>query len=400
MRGNHLLKAGFDVRRQYVKSFFFPTIRGLLRYPTLNTFVNDVAEAANINKPLPGGDGGQLLPLVGPVLLRAGRLAGRLEPDVESRRPLRAAGQQHPEPDRPERADPAGEQQQPGLRAEPRTRRPTGTTSSRGSGSTGSRRRAATACSDDHGRRRFVMRGGYARTNDYAFLNIALNIASSFPYVAAINRSNLCERLYGAAGDAGWRAGRHEPEPADPDRRGRRFPVARLRPVQRRASAAAWPRTWRCGSGMSARSATTCSRRSTATRACRSAPQRQDPTRGVIRLRANTAESWYHSIQTQLDKRFSGGLSAGVHYTWSRFDDTASEVFNPSSGEVAVAQDSFNIDGDKGRATYDRPHRLTGNFVWELPWMRDAAGRRRQDRSAAGRSARSSRSRAARRSRC
>ena len=50
------MKAGFDVRSQYVKSFFFPTIRGLLRYPTLNAFVNDVAEAANINKPLPGGE--------------------------------------------------------------------------------------------------------------------------------------------------------------------------------------------------------------------------------------------------------------------------------------------------------------------------------------------------------
>ena len=79
-------------------------------------------------------------------------------------------------------------------------------------------------------------------------------------------------------------------------------------------------------------------------------------------------ESWYHSIQTQLDKRFSNALSAGLHYTWSRFEDTASEVFNPSSGEVAVAQDSFNIEGDRGRSTYDRPHRMTGNFVWELPW--------------------------------
>jgi hypothetical protein len=96
-----------------------------------------------------------------------------------------------------------------------------------------------------------------------------------------------------------------------------------------------------------------------------------DPSRGVVRLRANTAESWYHSIQTQLDKRFSNALSAGLHYTWSRFEDTASEVFNPSSGEVAVAQDSFNIEGDRGRSTYDRPHRMTGNFVWELPWMRD-----------------------------
>ena len=42
---------------------------------------------------------------------------------------------------------------------------------------------------------RFVVRGGYARTHDYAFLNIALNIVSSFPYVAAINRSNLSERV-------------------------------------------------------------------------------------------------------------------------------------------------------------------------------------------------------------
>jgi hypothetical protein len=58
-----------------------------------------------------------------------------------------------------------------------------------------------------------------------------------------------------------------------------------------------------------------------------------------------------------------------MHYTWSRFEDTASEIFNPSSGEVAVAQDSFNIAGDKGRSSYDRPQRLTGNFVWELPWL-------------------------------
>ena len=38
-----------------MKSWFFPTVRGLLRYPTLQRYVDDVAEAANINKPLPGG---------------------------------------------------------------------------------------------------------------------------------------------------------------------------------------------------------------------------------------------------------------------------------------------------------------------------------------------------------
>ena len=43
VRGTHVMKAGLDVRRQYVKSFFFPTIRGRLVYPTLTpeySFVN------------------------------------------------------------------------------------------------------------------------------------------------------------------------------------------------------------------------------------------------------------------------------------------------------------------------------------------------------------------------
>ena len=35
---------------------------------------------------------------------------------------------------------------------------------------------------------RLVIRGGYARTNDYQFLNLALNVASSFPFVAAITQ--------------------------------------------------------------------------------------------------------------------------------------------------------------------------------------------------------------------
>ena len=38
---------------------------------------------------------------------------------------------------------------------------------------------------------KLVVRGGYARTNDYAFININLNIASASPFVAAINSPNL-----------------------------------------------------------------------------------------------------------------------------------------------------------------------------------------------------------------
>ena len=43
-----------------------------------------------------------------------------------------------------------------------------------------------------------------------------------------------------------------------------------------------------------------------------------------------------------------------------------------------MAQDSFDLAAERGRSTYDRPHRLSGNFVYELPWrirQEDLAGK-------------------------
>src|SRR3989454_754596 len=68
---------------------------------------------------------------------------------------------------------------------------------------------------------------------------------------------------------------------------------------------------------------------------CSTSTQRVDPTIGIRRLRANAASSIYHSLQLSAEKRLTRGFSAGFHYTWSSFIDDASEIFNPSSGEVA-----------------------------------------------------------------
>src|SRR5437867_3198024 len=102
---------------------------------------------------------------------------------------------------------------------------------------------------------------------------------------------------------------------------------------------------------------------------------RVDTTRGVIRLRANASSSIYHSMQVSADRRFAHGISGGAHYTWSAFIDDASDTFNPSArGEVAVSQDSFNRRLDRGRSTFDRPHRFSTNFLYELPFYRKQGG--------------------------
>ncbi|MBI4166108.1 MAG: TonB-dependent receptor [Acidobacteria bacterium] len=78
--------------------------------------------------------------------------------------------------------------------------------------------------------------------------------------------------------------------------------------------------------------------------------------------------SWYHSFQANLEKRFARGYTFQVAYTFSKSIDDRSffAVDNPSD-----VQDGNNyLNGQRGLSDFDQRHIFAVNFIWEIPFMK------------------------------
>jgi hypothetical protein len=388
-RGNHAFKFGADIRRNQLHQLFKPTTRGLLEYASLDFLVKDLATRANINKDLPGTarvlhndwhdfffygqDEWKVRPNFTLTLgLRYENAGQPIEDLVDFNKPVVAAANNDPRfvlqpvPGR----DNNNFQPRIGFNWNPQTSN---------SGVMGW----------ITGGDKLVIRGGYTRTHDYAYTNIALNIWSSFPFVAAVSSfpqiqvPNLGGTLNNVTPNA-WTALQNPP--FNPNTVNRTIVDDNFHlpqydsfslEVQRELSRNVVVRVGYVGTKGTGLFESVdanptrigCTQASAANGFCRSFPNQ-----GPTRLRTNSGMSIYHSLQASLEKRLSSGFSAGLHYTYSTFIDTMSEIFNVSVGEVAVAQDSYNRRADRARSSFDRPHRIAGNFVYELPYYRDQNG--------------------------
>ncbi len=382
-KGAHGVKFGMDIRNLDVLSDFNPTIRGRLQYATLDRLVNDVADSAVINNVLPGGkrilgyrwwdhyyfvqDSWRMHRSFTLNLgLRYENPGNALEALYRLNDSILAANGNNSAfafTDRPGR-DNNNFQPRVGFNWNPSTKT---------SGPIGWLT----------GGDKMVVRGGYARTNDYAFINIALNVATAFPFQAAFNVPNLANaftNIHTFTLNPATASTTQTRTTVTPNFHSPSVDQFSLE-IQRGISENNVLRVGYVGTmgndlfqSLDGNPVKVCS---LPTVACpTTAANRVDPTKFVIRRRANTAESIYHSLQVSFDRRFARGLSAGAHYTWSSFIDTASEVFNPSvAGEIALPQNSFNIRaGERGRSTYDRPQRLSVNVFYELPFYRAQPG--------------------------
>lgn len=376
IRGSHSMKAGIDFRRQEQFQDFNPTLRGRLTYPTLQNLIDDQAQVASINVLQAGLPRFQSYRYYDYFFFWQDEW--RVKPSFTLTYGIRyeSPGNAFAWLEEVNRGVLARNNNNPAFAID----RMPGRDMNNWAPRVGFNWRLPKSFLTGDGRT--VLRGGYSRTYDLIFNNIALNIYSAWPFTQVFDApATGALRPNAFATIDPIRAGTARPPlPANPLLVTRtivgsdfRAPVAEqfAMNIQREIGRWAWTTGWVATKGTALFQTIDGNPIVPGS----NGTQRVDPSRGTIRLRANAASSIYHSLQTSLEKRFSQSYSVAAHYTWSAFIDDASEIFNPSvAGEIAVPQDSFNRRAERGRSTYDRPHRFTVNFLYETPWFKDQRG--------------------------
>ena len=217
---------------------------------------------------------------------------------------------------------------------------------------------------------KLVVSGGYSRTYDPVFMNLYVNVALSFPFVATppmpITNAFLAVRDTRA------------PDLSQANRFARTIISADIRSPSIDQISTETGRELTKDLVLKIgyiRTRGTGLLQSVDGNPCLPLPTctRVNPNVGIITLYTNAASSTYDALQASLTKRLSRNFSADLHYTWSTFIGDATDVF-AAAPENSLSQDSFDRRADRARSAYDRPHRLTGNFVYELPFYQHQTG--------------------------
>lgn len=79
------------------------------------------------------------------------------------------------------------------------------------------------------------------------------------------------------------------------------------------------------------------------------------------------ASSIYNALQANITKRLAHGLAFQASYTWSHAIDNSSDPLVPTSGNQTFPKNSFNLAAERGNSDFDVRHRLTVNYMWDIP---------------------------------
>lgn len=92
---------------------------------------------------------------------------------------------------------------------------------------------------------------------------------------------------------------------------------------------------------------------------------------GVSSAGAGEGDSTYNSLQVTAQKRFSGGASVNVAYTFAKFisnTDTLTPWLEPSvAGAYGGVQDNNNMKAEKSLSSNDTRNRFVLGYVYDIP---------------------------------
>ena len=105
-----------------------------------------------------------------------------------------------------------------------------------------------------------------------------------------------------------------------------------------------------------------------------------NPNYGKLRVWRNVGNSIYNGLQLSVKQQMSHGLLLSGNYTYSHAIDTGSGWHSgATTANGPAAGDAFTTDFtmprlDRGNSTFDIRQRLTFNYVWQIPFLRQANG--------------------------
>jgi hypothetical protein len=79
-------------------------------------------------------------------------------------------------------------------------------------------------------------------------------------------------------------------------------------------------------------------------------------------------DSNYHSLQVSATQRFASGSEVSMAYTFGK------NLTNSPNDRSGYPQDTYDLRSEYQRATLDRTHVLSANFIYEIPFFRDQRG--------------------------
>jgi hypothetical protein len=87
--------------------------------------------------------------------------------------------------------------------------------------------------------------------------------------------------------------------------------------------------------------------------------------RNII-LRDNGGNHIYHALSTELERRWSNGLSYQAAWTWAKNLTDVDETGGVEGG--TTIENAFNRARERGDARYSPRHRFISTVIWELPF--------------------------------